>query len=487
MIAIHGARAIPARVFSRKLPAFLGAPSLLLTTLLAFGLLIQGAVPGPVRAQSVAYVISDGDSLEVVESGGFTSSRDSLRLEIHRYSAMVNSLRDSLSQHGQDIELSEEQRLLIEENIDEITVMIDAIAQEMSQLEFEISNNTISLVNEAGEGVVITIPENLDERLSEGFQMLSEVILSELPDSIDFDQNSGWDWSSFVPKAPPPPRKIVRGNLIKVWDDLQVTLKEDVRGNVVVIFGDCEISGRVDGNVIVVFGNLLLDETAEITGKAITAGGRLDQDPEAEVSGVVAVDPLRSRDRGSFSLLGDGLVAFLISQGVFLLTVLLAVVAVVAAPTVRFDAIVGTLRGSAGPSLGLGLIGAMVGHLVVAVLLAVLVLTVIGVPLALLVFLGLVVLVILAVTVSAATLGHGICVRLGGRCPSRWVTVVVGLMALHLVSFLGSLAGLVPVGGEGLGPVLGIVGLSIKATAYFMGLGALILSRLGARSPAASA
>ena len=74
---------------------------------------------------------------------------------------------------------------------------------ELSQLEFEIKDNTISLVNEAGEGIIINIPENLDEHLSEGLEILSQVILSELPDSIDFDHTHSWDWTSFAPHIPP--------------------------------------------------------------------------------------------------------------------------------------------------------------------------------------------------------------------------------------------------------------------------------------------
>ena len=206
----------------------------------------------------------------------------------------------------------------------------------------------------------------------------------------------------------------MQGNIIKVWDDLHVPVQDDVRGNVVVIFGNAEISGRVDGNVVVVFGNLLLDDTAEVTGKIVSVGGRLDQDPDAEVSDVVAVDLWPGdRDGGLSGILGQGILPFLMCQGTFLLTLLLAVIAVVAAPRMRFETITDTLRLSPGPSLGVGLVAAIVGHLVVAVLMAVLILTVIGIPLALLVFLALVIVVIVSVAVCGAALGQRICRLLG--------------------------------------------------------------------------
>jgi hypothetical protein len=413
-----------------------------------------------------------------------TTSRDSLMVEIRRYSKMVAAMRDSLAREGGDFELSEEHRQMIEENIAEVSEVIENIGLELSRLEFEIKDNRISLVNEAGEGIIINIPENLDEHLSEGLEILSQVILSELPDSIDFDQSQGWDWSGFAPDIPPPPRKVVQGNIIKVWDDLQIPAKDDVRGNVVVIFGDSEISGRVDGTVVVVFGNLLLDESAEVTGNIVQVGGWLDKSDEAEVGGVVTVDLWPGDGDGSvLGVLGQGILPFLMCQGTFLLTVLLSVIAVLAAPPVRFEAITSTLRGAPGQSLGFGLVAALFGQVMVTVLMAVLILTVIGVPLALLVFVALVLVVIISIAVTGVALGRVICRRIGSGCSSPWLTVVLGLGVLHIVSFLGSVLTLSP-GMETLANVLVVTGMVVKILAFLFGLGALVVSRFGSRSPA---
>ena len=455
--------------------------------ILALGLLTPGLFVSAASAQSMEVVSAEGDSVEVVEIEQYvevsTNSRDSLMVEIRRYSRMIAGLRDSLAGSDAEIELSENQRLIIEQSIEDISEVVENIGVELSQLEFEIKDNTISLVNEAGEGIIINIPENLDERLSEGLEILSKVILSELPDSIDFDHSQGWDWSGFMPHAQPPPRKIVHGNIIKVWNDLHVPVHDDVRGDVVVVFGNAEISGRVDGNVVVVFGNLLLDETAEVTGEIVSVGGRLDRDPDAEVADVVAVDLWpRGHDRGLAGVFGRGVLPFFLCQGTFLLTVLLAVIAVMVAPRKRFEAIIETLRRSAGPSLGLGLITAIIGQLMVAVLMAVLILTVIGIPIALLVFLALVIVVIISVAVCGVALGDRICGMLGAGCSSPWLTVVLGMSVLHLISFLGSVLSLSP-GLEGAANFLVILGVSIKTLAFLFGLGALTISRFGARQP----
>jgi hypothetical protein len=456
-------------------------------SILALGLLAQGLLVTESFAQGTMVISAEGDSVEVVEIRQYleveASSRDSLMVEIRKYSRMIADMRDSLAQGDGEIELSENQRLLIEQNIEEISAVIEQIGVELSNLEFEIRDNTISLVNEAGEGIIINFPENLDEHLSEGLEILSQIILAELPDSIDFDPGHGWDWSGFEPHAARKPRKIIEGNIIKIWDDLYVSENEDVRGDVVVVFGNAEVSGRVDGTVVVVFGKLLLDETAEVTGEVVSVGGGLDQDPDAKVSDVVSVDLWpRGFDGGLTGILGQGILPFLMCQGTFLLTLLLAIIAVVAAPRARFDAITETLRRSPGPSLGLGLVVAIIGQMVVAILMAVLVLTVIGVPLALLVFLGLVIVIIISVAVCGASLGTRICSMLGGGCSSPWLTVVVGMSALHLVSFLGSVLSLSS-GMAGFANVLVVIGVIIKTVAFFLGLGALTISRFGSRQP----
>ncbi len=456
-------------------------------TILALGLLAQGLLASAAFAQRVAIITAEGDSVEMVEIDQYvevnSTSRDSLMVEIRRYSRVIADLRDSLTFSGGEIELSENQRLIIEQNIEDISEVIENIGVELSQLEFEIKDNTISLVNEAGEGIIINIPENLDEHLSEGLELLSQIILSELPDSIDFDHSRSWDWSGFMPHAPSPPRKVVHGNIIKVWDDLHVPVMDDVRGDVVVVFGNAEISGRVDGNVVVVFGNLLLDETAEVTGKIVSVGGRLDRDPDAQAGDVVAVDLWpRDRDGGLAGVFGQGILPFLMCQGTFLLTLLLAVIAVVTAPRGRFVAITGTLRRSPGPSLGLGLVTAVIGQMLVAVLMVVLILTVIGIPLALLVFLALIIVIIISVAVCGADLGARICGLFGAGCSSSWLTVVVGMAFLHLISFLGSVLSLSS-GLEDVTNVLVVLGVVIKTLAFLFGLGALTISRFGARQP----
>ena len=410
------------------------------------------------------------------------ASRDSLLQEIKSYSRIISALRDSLNLADIDLELSADQRLEVEQSIQQFTEVIKEIGQELSRLDLEIADNTVSLLDESGEGIVINIPEDLEDRVREGFQTLSRVILAELPDTLHFEQEAIWDWTGFVPDAPPPPRKVLHGNMIKVWDDLVVSTDEDVRGDVVVVLGNSALSGRVEGNVVVVFGDLRLEDSAEITGQVVTVGGRLDKADQAEVSGgVVVVDPLRWRGgRWMPGAMDQSRLAFLVSQGGFVLMLMLAVLVVGIAPQTRLQVVLTTLRQQPVPTLGVGFVSALVGHLVFMILMGILVLTVIGIPLALIVALALALLGVGATGITAAVIGQRICRAVSGKCASPWIAVALGMAALHLLSFSGGMVGLTPSLG-GLSGTLSILGVVVKALAYLFGLGALVWSRWGSR------
>ena len=115
--------------------------------------------------------------------------------------------------------------------------------------------------------------------------------------------------------------------------------------------------------------------------------------------------------------------------------------------------------------------------MVVTVLAAILVLTVIGMPLALLLALAMLVAGVIASALVAAWVGERVCSR-GAGCPSRWMAVLVGMLILHVLSFSGSLLGMVDAL-SGLAIGLSALGAAVKLLAYATGLGALIMSRFG--------
>lgn len=424
------------------------------------------------------------------------AERDSLVVEIRRYSRMISAMRDSLSlaELGLGLELDEKDKAKLERSIQEVTGLIEEIGSELGGMDLQIANNKISLLDAQGEGIVINIPENfvenLDESLSQGLNVLSQLIISELPDSLGVFSGNGKGWQSlnlkpFLSKEKPEKRKVIKGNVIKVWDRLQVTEREDVRGNVVVVFGDAEVAGRVDGNVVVVFGDLQVTDSAEVTGRVLTIGGRLDQDPRADVNDVQEYDPWgRLGAKGPDGFLDPGPMNFLLGQGEFLFMLLFGLLASALVPAQRLERSVKGLAARPLASLGTGVLGSMLLHILAITVMAILVLTVIGIPVALLVAVVLLMLGVLSVVLVALALGRRICSNFGEGCSSNWLAVVVGLLVLHLVAFLGQLMGIWPPL-AGLSTVVSILGAAVKLMAYFFGLGALALTRFGSAKAAA--
>jgi hypothetical protein len=79
--------------------------------------------------------------------------------------------------------------------------------------------------------------------------------------------------------------KVYREGLTGIGESLVVEENEVIRGDVVSIGGDVEISGTVEGDVVSVGGALLLRHTAVVKGDAIAIGGRIDRDEHAEIHG----------------------------------------------------------------------------------------------------------------------------------------------------------------------------------------------------------
>ncbi|MBK9472915.1 MAG: polymer-forming cytoskeletal protein [bacterium] len=456
----------------------------LVLCLLFLLVLAAGSTPaGAVTVREVREVRQAPAAPEAPRSPAAVAGRDSLLQEIRHYREVIRVLSDSLALDKSGARLSAEHRVVIEQNIGDITRVIEGIGTELRKLEFEVKDNRISLVDGAGDGIIIAIPENLDERVSQGLEALTQAILKELPDSAGTGPGHRLDWSSFipVPEPPEPPRRVINGNLVRVGQSLVVAADEDVRGNVVVVFGNCDVAGRVEGNVVTVGGGLSLRDEAEVSGSVVAVGGRLAADAGAETGDTVALDWLDGGvNAGLTRLLSHRVLSFVVTQGLFFLTLLVALVAVAASPGARLAAVLARLRAEPMRVFGAGAVLVLVAPLALAILTALLVITVIGVPVALLLALGVAAVVVLSLSATGVVVGE----RVGARGRPAPLAVALGLIVLHVPSFLGSLLNLL--GGPWTGVVsLLVIGLLIKAAALAFGLGALVLTRLGTRGASA--
>lgn len=450
--------------------------------------------------------------------------RDSLRAEWRRYAKIAAALRDSVSRLEGAGEAATAREQEIEKTITELTRSLSELSTEISELDVQVFDNAIRLRDRRGGSLSIQFPDDLDKNVARGLGHLSRVILDELPDTLRVELPKQLDRATLpspppepgeraTPAAPPVPevhrrstapsgvappavwsrmfgldalrkKRVIEGDVVKVRDDVVVQPHEIVRGNVVAVMGDALIEGQVDGNVVVVLGDLQLAEGASVGGRVVTVLGRLDRDDEAGVGAVTVVNPgslfdLDLRDLAS----GRGTwLTFAAAQVLFLLAVLIIVILMATLPAVRLQSAAATLVRRPLESLGLGLLMATAGHLLLAAVLGVLVITVIGIPVALLAVLGVILLDLIAVGIVCLEVGRWLCARFSFACHRHWAITVLGMAVIHVPSFLATLLawqGGVP----GVASVLFVIGLGLKVLVYVLGLGALVASRLGTREP----
>lgn len=447
---------------------------------LAAGCLLLGPVASLAQeAQSSAQPASVAAEMQLREA-----MRDSLRQEIHRYSDLIQALRDSLELPERH-EPSQQWVADLEDMVGSLNDAVGSIADQLAELQLEIDAGQVSLRDRHGGRVTLDLPTDLGERISQGIASITQVILDEIPDTLRIHEGrTGLPW----PQVDHPrgvvstgTRRSVRsidGDLIKFNDDLTIAADEVVRGDVVVLFGDINVQGRVEGALVAVLGNVELTETAVVDGEVTVVLGRLDRRDRAQTGSVTVINPgegilLRgvSRQPGIW-------MSFWAWQFLFLLTLGLVLLLVALAPRTRLDAISTCLRRRPAASIGLGALLLAAGHLAVVGLAAILVLTVIGIPVALLLLLVLALFDLVAIGAAAVTLGHRLCAMLNLPCSHPVGACLVGLVALHVPAFLAALAS-----AAGLTPLLALplawTGNLVKLAAVSAGLGALILSRLG--------
>ena len=458
-----------------------------LVVTVCLGVALSVLVESSADAQTTA---SRGSAMEA-EQRRREAVRDSLRIEIQRYAEIIDALKDSVSEIDSEVDteaVAREQRVArTAELVATLSEAVGGLAEELSELEVEFEDGRVSLTDGRGGRISVTIPENLSQHLSEGLGAITEAILEEIPDSLYIGSHeTGITFGGFgrsvnvTPAAPLPPRKVIQGGVVKFKDDLEIAANEVVPGDAIVVMGDVLIDGRIEGDLVVVLGDLSLGETAEVDGQIITVLGRLDRAAGAKVGALTVVNANEALLPSVFSGETGDWIGFWGWQALFVLLVFLVLLMVALASRDRLDRLFTTLTDRPAECLGVGLLMALVGHLVLLGLGAILVLTVIGIPVAILVFLAVALLDLAAVGVASVVVGRHICSRGGRECTNLWREVLIGMVVLHVPAVVAALLG---VAGIPFMIVLMISWLSraVKFLAFCFGLGALVLGRFGTR------
>ena len=266
------------------------------------------------------------------------------------------------------------------------------------------------------------------------------------------------------------------GDLVILGGNVILEEGSVVEGDLVLFGGSLDSSGRVDGDVVALGGGILLQAGAYVDGDVVTIGGQLDRREEATITGQVLteVDLPFNFDLPSYSLPGvltetpsmqfdaSPLVDTL---GFFFQTFLTAALAVLVViflpkPTAR---IAQTVSGQTLISGGLGFLSLLIFPLILVAL----VVTLIMIPVAIVAFL----LMAVVLFFGWIAIGYELGDRLGRGARQQWapaVSAAVGTFLLSLVAW-------------GIQRAVPCIGWIAPLAVMSVGLGALILTRLGTR------
>jgi hypothetical protein len=280
----------------------------------------------------------------------------------------------------------------------------------------------------------------------------------------------------------------ISNDRIRIFDSVVVEAGEVINGNAVAIAGSAEINGEVQDDVVAVGGDVTLGPQARVGRDVVVVGGRLKRDPGAQVGGdvkevgygIVGADRYRPPSWfGSWWQRGFGS-AFALASTLFRLALLCLFAALVVLFASGYVDRVGA-RARVEP-LKAGVIGLLSQLLFLPLLIvtiAVLLVTVIGIPLLLFIpflVIGLAVVGLIGFTAVSKDLGKWTAQRFSLGDIGPFATTLLGILTLLSPVLIARLLGVIgaPFPITALLVLLGTVG---EYLAWTVGFGAVALMR----------
>ncbi|MFH1336253.1 MAG: hypothetical protein ABII96_07020 [Candidatus Zixiibacteriota bacterium] len=342
--------------------------------------------------------------------------------------------------------------------------------------EIEIGENGIVIRTKEGERIVVGKGQtgadiSLDEnRIKIGDKTID---LGDLEDSLKVK----------IPKIEiSAPRIHVRSggeDIVKFGKDVVIEEDETIDGSVVIICGNLEVKGTVNEDAVAIWGDVKVDSTGVIEGGVVSVGGEIKKEDGATVRGqktTVSFGP-----KGLFRLtpFTGGFYGFAFFARIIKIILFLFIGIVVISIVPRH---VSKVKDKISEDFfKCALIGFVAEILILPVFLL-LIITIIGIPLAILVEPLLVVATfILGYTGVSYFIGEKLKARTSLKPETPIMTLIIGILAVEAVLLLARVVGIL---GHPLTPISWILtffGWAFWYVVITVGFGAAILTRLGTR------
>jgi len=270
--------------------------------------------------------------------------------------------------------------------------------------------------------------------------------------------------------------RVIGEDIVQFGDDIIVEEDEAVEGDVVAILGSIVVNGVVEGDVVAVGGELNVGPRGEIDGDAVAVGGGVTKEPGARVRGETVSIGTGSGFRprispafpGSFLSRGGRL-------GILVVWIILIVVLGLIIMAIFRRGSENICVRARKEAFKMGLFG-LLGWVAFPILVLVLLITIIGIPVAILVVPAF----FLALLFGFIGVSYAVGSRLGnGHGRSPYASMALGVIALYGLLILAGIIGLPGGAFHVLGRVIGFIGWAVIFVAVTVGLGAVIMSKFG--------
>jgi hypothetical protein len=342
--------------------------------------------------------------------------------------------------------------------------------------EIEIGENGIIIRTKEGEKVVIGKGQtgadiSLDEnRLKIGNRTID---LEHLEDSLKVK----------IPKIEISAPKIhVRSggeDIVKFGKDVVVEASETIDGSVVVICGNLEVKGTVNEDAVSICGDVKVDSTGVIEGSVVSVGGEIRKENGATVRGQKTTVNIGPKGVFRFTPFAGGIYGFAfiarIIKIIFFLFIGIVVISIAPRHVTKVKERINQ------DFFKCALIG-FVGEILILPVFLLLIITIIGIPLAILVEPLLVVATfVLGYTGVSYFIGEKLKSSTSLKPETPIVTLIIGILAVEAILLVARLIGIL---GHPLTPISWILtffGWAFWYVVITVGFGAAILTRLGTR------
>ena len=270
-------------------------------------------------------------------------------------------------------------------------------------------------------------------------------------------------------------------DIVKVGESVFVPAGDVVAGDVVVFGGNAIIEGTVVGSVVVLGGEIRARGGSEIKGDIVSIGGTIQEDEDVVIRGEkILIGGVASRIGDELNISARMLRILVFTMCLFVSLVLYFITMLFLRGRV--------IRASEHLSFGLlkcfgaGVITCVLVTFAMLIVMIPLIITIIGIPLAVILGMSWFGVMVLAGTVFVYALGRTIAARMGSGDVGEFTRLAIGLAVLTIPSLVGFVIDTVG-GPMPLYVFLQGTALLVWFFGFLVGLGAIVLSRFGTRPP----